>query len=216
MAEKLTQMTVEGLLTEFASDSPAPGGGSAAALTGALAASLCEMVARLTLGREKLKEAWPAMERVLAKAQHLGIRLRELVDEDTEAYASVVTARRLPKDASGEKAVRDRAIQESLLRAARVPLETLRSLAELSGLALLVAEKGAQGCITDAGAAAVMIEAGAQAAAWNVRINLPGIRDAAVKDQLGSDATAALALALETTARIRPIVDAKLRERSET
>ena len=213
MAVKLTQMTIEGLLTEFASDSPAPGGGSAAALAGALAASLCEMVARLTLGREKLKEAWPAMEKAKAKARHLGMRLRELVDEDTDAYVSVVTARRLPKD-SAESAVRDRTIQESLLRAARVPLETLRSLAELSGLVLLVAEKGNQGCITDAGAAALMIEAGAQAAAWNVQINLPGIHDAAVRDQLGIDAAAALALALETATRIRPMVQRQLSERS--
>jgi methenyltetrahydrofolate cyclohydrolase len=214
MAEKLTQMTIEGLLTEFASDSPAPGGGSAAALAGALAASLCEMVARLTLGRERLKEAWPAMEKAVAKARHLGMRLRELVDEDTDAYVSVVTARRLPKDSSAENAVRDRTIQESLLRAARVPLETLRSLAELSGLVLLVAEKGNRGCITDAGAAALMIEAGAQAAAWNVQINLPGIRDAAVRDQLGIDAAAALALALETATRIRPMVQRQLSERS--
>ena len=214
MAEKLTKMTIEGLLTEFASDSPAPGGGSAAALAGALAASLCEMVARLTLGREKLKEAWPAMEKAKAKARHLGMRLRELVDEDTDAYVSVVTARRLPKDSSAESAVRDRIIQESLLRAARVPLETLRSLAELSGLVLLVAEKGNQGCITDAGAAALMIEAGAQAAAWNVQINLPGIHDAAVRDQLGIDAAAALALALETATRIRPMVQRQLSERS--
>jgi formiminotetrahydrofolate cyclodeaminase len=65
-----------------------------------------------------------------------------LWDEDTEAYASVVTARRLPKESSAEKMVRDRAIQESVLRAARVPLETLRSLAELSGLVLMVAERG--------------------------------------------------------------------------
>ncbi len=216
MAEKLTQKTVEGLLTEFASDSPAPGGGSAAALAGALAASLCEMVARLTLGREKLKEAWPAMERVLAKAQHLGTRLRELVDEDTVAYASVVTARRLPKDSSAEKTMRDHAIQESLLRAARVPLETLRSLAELSGLVLLAAEKGNPNCITDAGASAVMIEAGAQAAAWNVRINLPGIRDAAVRDQLKTDAGDALGLAWETATRIRSIVDTRLSEQSGT
>jgi len=216
MAEKLTQMTVEGLLAEFASDSPAPGGGSAAALAGALAASLCEMVARLTLGREKLKGTWPAMEIVQDKAQHLGTRLRELVDEDTKAYASVVTARRLPKDSSAEKAARDHAMQESLLKAAHVPLETLRSLAELSGPILMVAEKGNPNCITDAGAAAVMIEAGAQAAAWNVRINLPGIRDAGVRDRLRTDAAAALRLASETVTRIRSMVEARLKEQSET
>jgi methenyltetrahydrofolate cyclohydrolase len=216
MAERLMQMTVEGLLTEFASDSPAPGGGSAAALAGAVAASLCEMVAGLALGREKLKEAWQAMEGVKTKARHLGTRFRELVDEDTEAYASVVTARRLPKENSAQKAARDRAIQESLLRAARVPLETLHTLAELSGLALLAAEKGNRGCITDAGAAALMIEAGAQVAAWNVRVNLPGIRDTVLRDQLGIDASAALALALETATRVRPIVDTQLSDRSGT
>ena len=125
---KLVQMPVEGFLGELASDSPAPGGGSAAALAGAAAAALCAMVARLTLGREKLREAWPAMERLLPQAEELGTRLRGLVDEDTEAYASVVAARRMPRATEAERAARGAAVAEAALRSARVPLETLAAL----------------------------------------------------------------------------------------
>ncbi|MBE3040910.1 MAG: cyclodeaminase/cyclohydrolase family protein, partial [Chloroflexi bacterium] len=93
----LTDMTVKEFLSELASDSPAPGGGSAAALAGASGAALCAMAARLTLGREKHRDAWKEMEGLRDEASGLGERLCALVDEDAGAYAAVVAARRLPK-----------------------------------------------------------------------------------------------------------------------
>jgi methenyltetrahydrofolate cyclohydrolase len=206
----LLEMTTGDLLEELASGSPAPGGGSAAALAGAAAASLCRMVAVLTLGREKLIAAWPAMEKAGSEARRLGAALRRLVDEDTEAYKAVVAARRLEKVTAVEKASRAAAIQAAAERAARVPLETLRSIAELSAVALSVAEQGSPGCATDAGTAGELIAAGARAASWNVRVNLPGLQDLPEKERLAADAAAALTEALRAVEQIRAVVEKHL------
>jgi methenyltetrahydrofolate cyclohydrolase len=207
---KLLEMTVENLLAELASNSPAPGGGSAAALAGAAAASLCRMVSALTLGREKLSAAWPAMEKAGSAALRLGAALGRLVDRDTEAYNGVMAARRLPKATPAEKSVREAALQAAVGLAARVPLETLRSIAELSAVALTVAEQGIPGCATDAGTAGELIAAGARAASWNVRVNLPGLQDLPARDRLAADAAAALAETLQAVERIRVVVEKHL------
>jgi glutamate formiminotransferase/formiminotetrahydrofolate cyclodeaminase len=128
------------------------------------------------------------METARTRAAGLGARLRELVDEDAQAFNSVVSARKLPRGTEEQKAARERAIQEGMLRSARVPLETLECLASLADLAVQCAEMGNRGCLTDAGSAAQMIRAGAVSAAWNVRVNLPSVRDAKAKQDLGSRA----------------------------
>jgi glutamate formiminotransferase/formiminotetrahydrofolate cyclodeaminase len=213
---KLSEMTVTGFLTELASDSPAPGGGSAAALSGAIAASLCEMVSGLTLGRETYKEAWAVMREARAAAGRLGARLQELVDQDAQAFNSVMAARRLPHAAEEQKAARERAIQDATVRSARVPLETLQMLAPLADLAALCAEKGNPGCVTDAGSAAQMIRAGAVAAAWNVRVNLPAVRDAGLKEELGNEAAKVLDGIIRSVARADALVEKRLEEGSRT
>jgi glutamate formiminotransferase/formiminotetrahydrofolate cyclodeaminase len=206
----LLHMTVEELLGELSSDSPAPGGGSAAALAGAIAASLCEMVSRLTLGREKYRDTWPELEGAGTEARLLGARLRRLVDEDSAAFESVIAARRLSKSTEEEKAERDTAVQSAVSRAAHAPLSTLESLAALSSVALLAVEKGNPGCITDAGTAGEMIAAGARAASWNVRVNLPGLRDITARNRLAADSAAALATVAQTVERIRATVELRL------
>ena len=213
---KLTDMTVDGFLAELASDSPAPGGGSAAALAGAIAASLCAMVCRLTLNRETFKDVWAVIGEAQIRAESLGSRLRELIDEDARAFTSVMTARRLPRDTEEQNTVRQRAIQEATVRSARVPLETLEYLAALADLAAVCAELGNPGCVTDAGSAAQMIRAGAAAAAWNVRVNLPSIKDAKVKEDLGGAAVRLLEGTLTTVRKIDTMVDQSLDERSRT
>ena len=213
---KLTDMTVDGFLAELASDSPAPGGGSAAALAGAIAASLCAMVCRLTLNRETFKDVWAVIGEAQIRAESLGSRLRELIDEDARAFTSVMTARKLARDTEEQKTVRQRAIQEATVRSARVPLETLEYLAALADLAAVCAELGNPGCVTDAGSAAQMIRAGAAAAAWNVRVNLPSIKDAKVKEDLGGAAARLLEGTLTTVRKIDTMVDQSLDERSRT
>ena len=125
---KLPDLTINGFLSELSADSPAPGGGSAAALAGAAAAALCAMVCRLTLSREKYRDSWPAMKDALAEAESLAARLRDLIQEDAEAYLAVVAARALPTGTPEAKAARTAAVQAATVRSAEVPLETLDRL----------------------------------------------------------------------------------------
>lgn len=206
----LSNLSVKAFLDELASDSPAPGGGSAAALAGALAAGLCGMAARLTLGRERLRDAWPAMEEAAADADRLRARFLGLVDEDADAYLAVAAARKLPKTTPEDAEARRRALDAAVLRAARVPLETLLLAGEAVGLAARVLERGNPSCVTDAGSAAQAARLAAEAASYNVKINLPGIVDAAERSRLERETDAALASARAEADRLAGIVEARL------
>jgi methenyltetrahydrofolate cyclohydrolase len=207
---KLVEMSVGELLRELASDSPAPGGGSAAALAGAAAGALCAMVARLTLGREKFRAAWPGMEGLRDEAENLLARLNALIDEDAEAYASVAAARRLPKATESEREARGAAIAAASLRSARVPLETLTALQRLAGCAAQALQRGNPACLTDAGSAAALVRAGAMAAAYNVRVNLPDVADPAVREQLRGRAAEALSAVLGAVQAVEQEMDRRL------
>ncbi len=170
-------MTVNAFVKELGAVSPAPGGGSVAALCGSLSAALCAMVARLTIGREKHKDSWEAMAPVVKKADDLARRLIQLVDEDTRAYIQVMEAMRMPRKTDNQKADRKAAIDQAQRHAADVPLDTLRTVSSLVDFIPEVVEKGNPNCITDAGTAVLLTRAAAYAAAYNVRINLGGIHD---------------------------------------
>jgi glutamate formiminotransferase/formiminotetrahydrofolate cyclodeaminase len=213
---KLLQMTVDDFLSELASASPAPGGGSVAALAGALAAALAAMVTRLTIGREAYKDAWEGLEEACARVEGLGARLRQLVDEDSDAYNAVVAARKLPKSTPEEKEARTRALQEAVLRCTQVPLSTLESLAALADELETIAANGNPACSTDAGSAAVLIAAGAVAASWNVRVNIRSLADTPQGERLAARASDLLSRAAETSDRIERTVEARLSERSST
>ncbi|MFZ3046527.1 MAG: cyclodeaminase/cyclohydrolase family protein [Desulfatirhabdiaceae bacterium] len=174
---KLADLTVSEFVRELASVSPAPGGGSVAALCAGLSAALCTMVARLTLGKEKYRADWEVMEDLIQQVDPLTGRFLKLMDADTEAYNQVVAAMRLPKETSEEKAVRKTAIEQANRKAAVVPLETLKNTLKLADQVKHAVEKGNVNCITDAGTAAQLVKTAAYAAAYNVRINLGGIND---------------------------------------
>jgi methenyltetrahydrofolate cyclohydrolase len=210
------EMSLSAFLSEVASNSLAPGGGSAAALAGATAAALCDMVCGLTLGREKFKAAWKELQEAQAAARRLGGRLRKLVEEDAQAFLAISAARKLPRATEAERLARGQAVQEAVLAAARVPLETLESVALLAALAAQAAEKGNPACITDAGSAAELIRASAVAAAWNVRVNLPLLADGEARRTLGAAAARALKEALDVVAGIERTVDVRLGDWSET
>jgi len=209
-----TNLTVPAFLEELASASPAPGGGSAAALAGAMGAALCGMVGRLTLGREQSRDAWPAMEEVAAEADRHRARFLGLVDEDAEAYLSVVAARKLPKGTAAERASREHAVAAAVLRSARVPLETLLLAVEVAHLAARALEHGSPSCATDAGCAALAARFAAEAAAYNVRINLPDVADPAERARLAAETDAALSAARVGTDRIALSVESRLGPRS--
>jgi formiminotetrahydrofolate cyclodeaminase len=208
----LSNFTVKAFLDELASASPAPGGGSTAALAGALASALCGMAARLTLGREKLRDSWPAMEEAAGDADRLRTRFLCLVDEDAEAYLAVAAARKLPKATDEERAARARALAAAVLCAARVPLETLLLAGQAVGLAARVLDRGNPSCITDAGSAVQAARLAAEAAAYNVRINLPDVVDAAERARLARETDAALVSVRAEADRLAGIVETRLEE----
>ncbi|MGO9410837.1 MAG: cyclodeaminase/cyclohydrolase family protein [Spirochaetia bacterium] len=207
---KLMEMSLEKFLSELGSASPAPGGGSVAALAGALAAALCRMVSALTAGKEKYRDSWADMERVGRESAVLEGRLRVLVDEDTQAFRAVMETRRLPKGTDRERQVREQALDNASLTSANVPLSTLEALRELSALALCAADRGNPRCVTDAGSASQMIRAGALSAAYNVRVNLPSVRNPVAREELQARTAKVLQEVIDETQRTENIVEARL------
>lgn len=169
--------TLHDFLQELGSASPTPGGGTAAALTGALASSLCTMVASLTLGRERFKDAWPEMEVAVEKGHALTATLAELMDQDADSYSAVMTALKMPKLTEEDKALREERLQESLKAACKVPLKTVETVAEVGHLMESVLFRGNPNAVTDAGSAGRLAWAAAHAAAYNVEVNLKAVKD---------------------------------------
>ena len=165
------------LLTAFSSDAPTPGGGTAAALTAAMGAALAEMVAALTLSKEKYAAVHEAVRPIAGLARRSRMELQRLAHEDAEAYDAVVAARRLPKDTPDQQKVRARKTSEANHLAAEVPMRTARAAARLLGALPDLAKKGNPNAASDAGAAALLLEAAVHAALLNDGINLGGIED---------------------------------------
>jgi len=173
----LASSSVKGFLSELASSSPAPGGGSVAALAGALGSALSSMVCNLTIGKEKYNDVQDEVKSALEKSEKLRRKLTTLIDEDTEAFNDVIKAFKMPKTTEKEKTKRAHAIQEGYKTAAKVPLETAKTCEKILDASMIVAEKGNKNSITDAAVSALMARAGAHSAILNVKINLGSIKD---------------------------------------
>jgi glutamate formiminotransferase/formiminotetrahydrofolate cyclodeaminase len=172
--EGLRGLTVTGFADETSSDSTAPGGGSVAALCGALAASLAAMVANLTVPGAS-PEVGEAMSAKAARAQEIKDRLLRAVDEDTAAFEKIIQANRLPKGTEAEQAVRQAAILEANKGATTVPLGVLELSVEAIRLAADLVDSGLPTAVSDVGTGTRVGLAGAEGAYLNVRINLKGI-----------------------------------------
>jgi len=186
----LMSMTVQRFADEVSTESPAPGGGSVAALMGSLGAALATMVANLTVGKKGYEEAWEELGAMAGRGQAVKDRLSRAVDEDTEAFNRVMEAVRLPKGTPDQQAERARAIEAANRTAAEVPLQTARLCLEAIALADKAAELGNRNSASDAGVAALAARAGAEGAALNVRINLAGIADAGFKARASEEVAA--------------------------
>lgn len=169
--------TLSGFLDEVASSSPAPGGGSVAALAAALGAALTSMVCNLTIGKKKYADVEEEMRRILKQSEELRSRFTALMDRDTDAFNKVMEAFGLPKDSEAQRALRDAAIVAATKEATLVPLEVMKHCIDGLALAQKVAAQGNKNSISDAGVAALMLHAGCEAAALNVRINLKSLSD---------------------------------------
>jgi formiminotetrahydrofolate cyclodeaminase len=176
--------SVSDLLGALASEAPTPGGGTAAAVAGAMGAALTEMVAVLTLSREKYAAAHAAVRPIAEAARSARTEMLRLAREDSDAYDGVVAARRLPKETPDQKAERGRQLDAANRRATEVPMRTARAAAGLLAALPELVEKGAPGAASDAGSAALLLEAAAEAALLNVGINLSGIADAEFVGQM--------------------------------
>jgi glutamate formiminotransferase/formiminotetrahydrofolate cyclodeaminase len=174
---KLETLSIRDFTEELGSANPTPGGGSAAALCGALGAALSAMVSKLTLGKEKYSEVWQSMGAVQQAAGPMVRHFIELVQRDSDAYQKVMAAMNLPKETEKEKGARHKALQKATKNAARVPLDTLRTSEKLIVLTKEAVERGNPNTLTDAGAALQLARTAAVVAAYNVRINLPGLQD---------------------------------------
>ena len=169
--------TLYGFLDELASSTPAPGGGSVAALAGALGAALTSMVCHLTIGKKKYADVEGDMKRILKDAEDLRARFTVLIDKDTDAFNKVIEAFSLPKDNENQKALRDAAIAAATKEATMVPLEVMKHCIDALALAQHVAVNGNKNSVSDAGVSALMLHAACESAALNVRINLSGLGD---------------------------------------
>jgi formiminotetrahydrofolate cyclodeaminase len=146
------------------------------------------MVIRLTLGKEKFRDAWAGLEALLPALESHRLRLLELVDEDTRAYDAIVAARKLPKESDAEKAARKKAIDEATLVATTVPIQTAFFAEQALRAAVTVAGKGNPNAASDALVAALLLSAAVEGALANVRINLGGIADPDLKRGFVEDA----------------------------
>jgi formiminotetrahydrofolate cyclodeaminase len=175
----LIDKTLSQFLNELASNSPAPGGGSVAALAGAAGAALASMVCNLTIGKKKYSDVQGEMKAVLDQTELLRKELTQLIDRDTESFNSVMAAFGLPKGTEQEQAARAAAIQEATKGATLVPLSVMKTCEKALLHAKTIAQNGNKNSASDAGVAALMLQAGCAGAALNVRINLSGLNDAA-------------------------------------
>jgi formiminotetrahydrofolate cyclodeaminase len=174
-------MTVSQLLAALASPDPTPGGGTAAAIAGAMGTSLLVMVAGLAKSRNNTDEEKAALAKARAAIEPITVRLTELADADAASFDAVMAAYRLPKATDEEKAARTKAIQAALRGATEVPLETLRACATALEHARVVADNGNKSADSDVGVAIGLLQAAATGAAANVRINLEGLKDEGYK-----------------------------------
>ncbi len=177
MSKSYVEGSIKGFLDKLATSSPEPGGGSVAALAGALGAGLVSMVANLTLGKEKYADVEDRVQLLLAEAEEVRAFLQDLVQSDTEAYAAVSAAMKLPRATEDQKAERDRKMQESLKEAANVPLAIGEQSLRVAQLSLTAAQIGNVNAVSDAGVAVLLADAAAESAALNVKINVGYISD---------------------------------------
>lgn len=196
-------------LESLAAGTAAPGGGSASAYAGAMAAALVGMVARLTLGKKKYAEVEAQMQSVLESADKLRADLAAAVRDDAAAFEAVLEAFKLAKGTEAQQAARAEAVEQAYVHAADVPLRTARAAVATLGLAAVAAEKGNVNALSDSGSAAYLAKAALSGAALNVRANAAAIKDreaaaAWLKELSGLEARANDALAA---------IDRTLRER---
>lgn len=197
----LKDLNIVEFANETASDSPAPGGGSIAALNAAMAASLLAMVANLTIGKKRYLDVSDRMEELQKELVKFKDDFVEGIDKDANSFNGVMDAMKLPKETEEEKAARSEKIQEGYKNAIEVPLGLGTRVTELYDYARELAEKGNSNAITDVAVAVINIRAAVEGAFLNVIINLNSLKDESYRHELE-----------DKMAEVRKIVDKNEKE----
>ena len=208
--KSLLKLNLRQFCNETLSDSPAPGGGSVAALMGALGVSLGGMVANLSAGKRGWDEKLKYFSDWAVKAQQLKDELLFLVDEDTAAFNKVMDAFSLPKDSAEEKAARSAAIQLATAYAAEVPLRVMEAAFKSYQILLEMAEQGNPASVSDVGVGLLAVRACIEGAAKNVRINLKSLKDEKLKSVLQDKVRKISAESESEFKKIEQIVESKM------
>lgn len=197
----LTDLSMQKFVEDLGSEKPAPGGGSASGLVGALASSLVKMVAHLS-GK--------GQEEIISQCQELTDELLDLVNRDTEAFNQVMASFKLPRETDEEKRERRNAIQAATRLATEVPLRIMEVSLDTLALAKEMAQHGNKNALSDAGVAGLLGAAACKGASYNVLINLPGLKDeefvTATKERLGEILEEAEILGKSIAAHVKGIL----------
>ncbi|GLV56235.1 sugar ABC transporter substrate-binding protein [Dictyobacter sp. S3.2.2.5] len=177
---------------DLASSKSTPGGGSTAALSGAMGSALACMVSRLTLSKADYADVHPEIETILTQTEQLRTRFQELMQADIDAYGKLSANFKLPRGTAEEKTARTQAIQSGLVEAALVPLEMVERASELVQHCQRIAEIGNKNVLSDIATAAMMASGAGTGAAWMVRANLNSMKDAERMSALNGRLNAAL------------------------
>jgi glutamate formiminotransferase/formiminotetrahydrofolate cyclodeaminase len=202
--------SLSGFVSDVAAATPAPGGGSVAAHVGALGAALAQMVAGLTIGKKKYAAVDGEMKEAALEAAGLVTTLTGLVERDAQSYGAVMNAYKLPSEPEEAAKARTKAIDQALLGAAAVPLETARACAAVAELAALVAEKGNTNAVSDGGVAALLAEAACKGAVYNIRINVTSMSNRSLGEGLVNEAKQVMSRAATAARKVESIVERQL------
>lgn len=184
--------TLQTYLDDLASSQSTPGGGSAAAVSGAMASALACMVCRLTLGKPKYADVQDEITTLLTQAEEQRQRFQQLMAEDIAAYGKLSACFKMPRESEEQRQARTEAVQKCLVEAALVPLEMSERASTVASICERVAQIGNAGVLSDIAAASMLAASAGTAAAWMVRVNLKSLKDEATVEQLSKRLSAAL------------------------
>jgi len=206
----LVQRRTWDFVDEVSRDTPAPGGGSVAALAGALGGALASMVANLSVGKGSFDDRYDTLCSIAERAQEVKDALVRGVDEDTQAFDAVLAGMRMPQDTAEEKVERARAIEAGYREATSVPLTTAEHCLEAMRLCSEMADIASEQMISDVGTGVHLARAGLKGAAYNVRINLPNITDEGFRTEVQGRLDALLSEAEEVVVKVEERVESAL------
>jgi len=201
--------TLHRYLDDLASALPAPGGGSTAALSGAMGAALASMVCRITFGKDAYADVRQEIEELLRKTEYLRSRFQQLMQEDIEAYGHLSASYKLPRATSEEQKYRTEMIQKQLVEAASVPLEVVKCAAELIQSCQRIAEIGSVSVLSDVATGTTLASCSGKSAAFMVRINVRSMKNDTLVGELENRLNTALAIIAEGVNQVINIVEGR-------